>query len=469
VDDKNLEMDSLDKKIITVADLIEIPELCIPAYQRPYKWTEANLNSLLADVRVAREDIPYRLGTIVFHRDPQNHEEALNIVDGQQRTLTLFLLVKAVLDVFLNGEQNTKLVCSKVRQQLECLNKPVEDFLQRQCFTSSLSHYNLYENFRAAKRAVKRSDFSEKDVEFILNRCEVVTFVLDDITEAFQFFDSQNARGRDLDPHDLLKAYHLREFSQQEADLKAETVRHWETLDSNSLADLFARYLYRIRNWAQGKSAKYFSKDQAGLFKGINLDQVRRYPYAEPLHVVHQCCGSESGFPFQLDQRIINGRRFFEMITHYHQHIMALIGEEHQQFNTDNRHILKCELDEQARKILETLNTYSARNRRGDKYIRTLFDCALIFYVDKFGSEDLSRAIVKLFIWAYRCRLEMQAVQLATMDNYALEHNVFEQIRLAAKPEELFGWPLGTVQPNQNAMKKLKEIADLFRELGYHV
>jgi hypothetical protein len=130
---------------------------------------------------------------------------------------------------------------------------------------------------------------------------------------------------------------------------------------------------------------------------------------------------------------------------------------------------LKCELDEQARKILETLNTYSARNRRGDKYIRTLFDCALIFYVDKFGSEDLSRAIVKLFIWAYRCRLEMQAVQLATMDNYALEHNVFEQIRLAAKPEELFGWPLGTVQPNQNAMKKLKEIADLFRELGYHV
>lgn len=34
-----------------------------------------------------------------------------------------------------------------------------------------------------------------------------------DISEAFQFFDSQNARGKALYPHDLLKAYHLREMA----------------------------------------------------------------------------------------------------------------------------------------------------------------------------------------------------------------------------------------------------------------
>ena len=37
----------------------------------------------------------------------------------------------------------------------------------------------------------------------------MVEVVLQDISEAFQFFDSQNARGKDLEPHDLLKAYHL--------------------------------------------------------------------------------------------------------------------------------------------------------------------------------------------------------------------------------------------------------------------
>jgi hypothetical protein len=32
-----------------------------------------------------------------------------------------------------------------------------------------------------------------------------MTFALTDVSEAFQFFDSQNARGRDLESHDLLK------------------------------------------------------------------------------------------------------------------------------------------------------------------------------------------------------------------------------------------------------------------------
>ena len=49
-----------------------------------------------------------------------------------------------------------------------------------------------------------------------------------------------------------------------------------------------------------------------------------------------------------------------------------------------------------------------------------MFDCALIFYIDKFGSQGLSLAIEKCFIWAYRCRIRQQVVQLATMDNYVL-------------------------------------------------
>lgn len=61
----------------------------------------------------------------------------------------------------------------------------------------------------------------------------MVVFVLADLSEAFQFFDSQNARGRDLDPHDLLKAFHLREFASHEVELKAASVAHWEGLPSD--------------------------------------------------------------------------------------------------------------------------------------------------------------------------------------------------------------------------------------------
>ncbi|MGC6756730.1 hypothetical protein ACP0GT_25630, partial [Escherichia coli] len=85
--------------------------------------------------------------------------------------------------------------------------------MQRQRFPSRDSEFNLRRNYLELRRLVARPEFDEQQIDFLLNRCQVVCFVLQDISEAFQFFDSQNARGRDLAPHDLLKAFHLREFA----------------------------------------------------------------------------------------------------------------------------------------------------------------------------------------------------------------------------------------------------------------
>ena len=54
--------------------------------------------------------------------------------------------------------------------------------------------------------------------DFIEKQCELIVVITDDVSEAFQFFDSQNARGKALYPHDLLKAYHLREMTELDAD-----------------------------------------------------------------------------------------------------------------------------------------------------------------------------------------------------------------------------------------------------------
>ena len=417
-------MDSINKQVIKVKTLVSLPDLSIPAYQRPYKWSQTNLADLLSDLKVYRKKSAYRLGSVVFHKhsDSETKQAQLDIVDGQQRTLTLVLLVKALIDERLNYKvHDSEIKRQDVKDTLVSLVKPINAFLGRQAFNSDISHRNLHQNFMAAKRAVARSDFTEADIDFLLNHCEVVTFVLDDVSEAFQFFDSQNARGRDLDPHDLLKAFHLREFSQSESQLKADSVRHWESLESEQLARLFANYLFRIRNWAQGKSAQYFNKSKVGLFKGVNLDQVGLYPYVEPLRIAHHFVDDYNGqyqhhidhqhmrFPFHLDQMIINGRRFFEMTSHYQHKINEIVSDErsgkHKAKNSEDKihtiRILDHELEPLASKILHTLNTYSSRIRTGDGYIRTLFDCAVIFYLDKFGAHQLSQAIEKLFIWAY--------------------------------------------------------------------
>ena len=53
--------------------------------------------------------------------------------------------------------------------------------------------------------------------------------------DAFQFFDSQNSRGKALKPHDLLKSYHLREMVRDPEQLKIRLISDWEDMYQNAL------------------------------------------------------------------------------------------------------------------------------------------------------------------------------------------------------------------------------------------
>ncbi|ENV18214.1 DUF262 domain-containing protein [Acinetobacter guillouiae] len=465
------QVDQLKTGIWSVKKLLlSLDQLIIPDYQRPYKWTEKNLNSLVNDIQEHKDKSAYRLGTIVLHRD-KNHTclKNIDIVDGQQRTLTLMLLVWAVIQ-----KQELDLERKDLKTALNEISNQIDVFMNVQEFNSDISHYNIYQNFNAAKRIVS-VNFSEQDIDFLLNNCQVAVFILDDVSEAFQFFDSQNARGRDLEPHDLLKAYHLREFSAQEQHLKAQTVAHWESLDSDHLEKLFSNYLFRIRLWSRGKSARYFNKDHVHLFKGIHLRQAAHHPYLEPLRIAHyfiddynaqyqrQIDRQKMSFPFQLDQMTINGRRFFEMVEHYEKQISKVVDHQDQ---SEKISVFGVALQDRAERIIRTLNSYTARNRAGDRYVRTLFDCALIFYIDKFATDRLSAAIEKIFIWAYRCRISQYSVQLATIDNYALEKNIFSLLKYAQSPSELLEWSLPMIDKQQST--NVQGLVELFKELNYY-
>lgn len=365
-----------------------------------------NISELFADIDSHLDKSAYRLGSVVFHQTENNEENRLDIVDGQQRTLTLMLAVWAIIETRLAGLERQDL-----RETLAQLRPIVEGFMGRQHFASQVSENNLYQNYQELKRRVSHRQFSEHHIDFLLNRCQVVVFVLADLSEAFQFFDSQNARGRDLDPHDLLKAFHLREFASHEVELKAASVAHWEGLPSDDLANLFASYLYRVRQWSQGNSARFFGKDEVGLFKGINLDQIGQFPYVESMRIAHHFVddynnqyqrkidGQKMRFPFHLDQMIINGRRFFEMAEHYQQQVSAIIASEHASTRTQKPLMIQgVVLGEMATQILRTLNSYRNRYRTGDQYIRTMFDCALIFIsTNLVGSRYLQR-LKKLYL-----------------------------------------------------------------------
>lgn len=448
-------------EVLRVGDLLTNQKICIPVYQRPYKWTLKNVSQLIDDIVFHKDKPSYRLGTVIVHSDTAGN---LNIVDGQQRTVTLLLIIKAVLSQLNMDEIENESLRNRLKQ-LKFKTDPHGEKLISFDFKNEITITNIQNNYRDISRLI--SSFDEKTISFLLNKCEVIFFKLTDISEAFQFFDSQNARGKDLEPHDLLKAFHLREFPENELLKQKEIVETWENMKSESLSNLFAEYLFRIKGWSKGNSSRYFTKDHTDLFKGINIQKVDNFPYTEIIRIAHFYIDRynnsyernidfrNSDYPFQLDQTIINGRRFFEMVTHYKKVFDEVMVE-----------IKKMQLSPLANEILDTIDTYGSRYRTGDEYVRNIFNCALVYYYDKFGKKDLDRAVEKVFIWAYTVRMKQQLLQLATVDNYALEKNVFRRIRDAHQPNDFLNMNLDVVENLKGT--KISEIVKLFKKMKYY-
>ena len=91
--------------------------------------------------------------------------------------------------------------------------------------------------------SLKSKDVSAQFLEAFEDILEVVVIQVDKVSEAFQLFDSQNNRGKALYPHDLLKAYHLREMKAYPYEME-HAVTKWEAKDASGIRELFDLFLF---------------------------------------------------------------------------------------------------------------------------------------------------------------------------------------------------------------------------------
>lgn len=84
---------------------------CIPNYQRPYVWEKDQIIDLLDDIRIACEkdkESDYFLGSLVLKETKNKDYIEYDVLDGQQRLTTLFLLTAVIRDLTDNEQrQNT--------------------------------------------------------------------------------------------------------------------------------------------------------------------------------------------------------------------------------------------------------------------------------------------------------------------------------------------------------------------------
>nr|WP_315520622.1 DUF262 domain-containing protein [uncultured Campylobacter sp.] len=388
-----------------------------PNYQRPYTWSTKSALVLFNDIfrEYKNNKNEYRIGSTILHQESENY----NIVDGQQRLTTLTILLNLL-------GQKEKLPL------LEQIFNPLS-------FNSIINNNKILKQ----KAELLTGDEKEKFKQFILNNCTMVEIVVTDQQEAFNYFDSQNTRGKALEVHDLLKAYHLRHMLDDDEAKKVQVISNWEDKNSDEIKEIFSYFLFPIIRWQRRESGLYYSKDHIDIFKGI--DHTSLYNVTKFNKAVIEF-GAQNSSKFLLTQDLLSGKHFFDFTAHY------------------------LNLYHKIKKFVEAKydDNTMPRKKRGDKYIVRLFECLIMAFVDRFGFDELNENICAFFYrYVYTLRLVKQAVYLESINKYALGYqdennglNLFEKISHMRSPDEIYNIEL------ENITIDKEEYKSIVKELG---
>lgn len=208
----------------------------VPTYQRGYAWEEEQVTQLLDDLILNYGENPthiYLLGQSIVCLS--ENKQSWEIVDGQQRITTLYLLITRVWHSLKEASKTFSFSDSTLFDTITSMVFNVDNLSggsdpqprllvakQGQSFVKELAKSNTLpdedenltqENIRTAIELIDdrmKKDFPV-DVErfrflwFVIKKVVILRLELSDVREALQVFQKMNNRGLALDDADLLK------------------------------------------------------------------------------------------------------------------------------------------------------------------------------------------------------------------------------------------------------------------------
>ena len=218
-------------KMCSIVELLKY-NFVIPSYQRGYRWRGENgeVQALLEDIKEFIEnkkgDEKYCLNPIAVKAVKKDDDkEQYNLVDGQQRLTTIYLILK-----YLNKE--LKLENEDAKQfTLRYETKSNENFLENINENKSkenIDYYHIYNAYVYIKKWFDEKDIDKENFkENLLNNVNIIWYDVggDDENEVFQRL---NAGKISLTNSELIKAIFLRYSSKNNS---SEDIRKLEQIN----------------------------------------------------------------------------------------------------------------------------------------------------------------------------------------------------------------------------------------------
>lgn len=220
-------------KTMSLNDLFDL-KLTIPDYQRIYCWNDNNIKTLWNNLKEMPEGLDYHLGAIIL----QCQDDGYDIIDGQQRLVTLTLILRA-----LGYEGNMPLLLQRFKSQEACDNISNAKYVIQE-----IKGWDCDENNLMLNNILSHLTFS------------VLLLKSNNLDLAYTFFSNQNSRGVRLSDYDILKAHHLRFLITNDSQAE-HLARRWNTISQDTDSDnepfihkTLGLYLFRIRKWMRKHS-----------------------------------------------------------------------------------------------------------------------------------------------------------------------------------------------------------------------
>ncbi|MFT2695591.1 DUF262 domain-containing protein [Helicobacter pylori] len=301
----------------------------IPAYQRPYQWTEENCEKLLDDLLSSYEcykESDYFCGSLVLiaiSKDSETNATTYDIVDGQQRLSTFILLAKVLATLYdkdkdlnktsrdflekslgdTDGEKRKRLIFDTIGLNAEKDFQNALDFFDdldaskgedSKSNDPSKGKNSYLKNAVCLKTYLEEKEIADINdfIKWLYFKVIFIKTTCSNISMALRIFSVLNARGLPLHAIDVFKVELLKKLTEEKE--QEEFVSRWNALrqkcseneskfpkrkenkrEKNAAETLFSWYLTYLHPVTGGKTMEERLADQFERLNKTPLEYLK--------------------------------------------------------------------------------------------------------------------------------------------------------------------------------------------------
>jgi len=284
----------------------------IPNFQRPFSWKRDNFDKLFGsiyDAFVNNQD-EYFLGSIIL----QEQDDFYYIIDGQQRLLSVAVLLAVIRDKINNQKIKEEIQDSLFQKEVVTKNKPaiariklwedltsLEDYIYKERGTEKYKNitykdkkdpkYSLYEAIDIFLQKYNENFQNDEDaqnfVKYLFNKVYVVRISTKSLPYAIQLFNVLNTSGLPLTTADILKAVNLSEISEEERDKYSKKWRDIENDIGREEIEKVIEFIRTMKLKTKAKKSIYEEYNELIFKKSLIEKGIKFIEYLEKISNIY--------------------------------------------------------------------------------------------------------------------------------------------------------------------------------------